>query len=292
MECLQVSSHASNGEKHMTSVKTRGELIIIGGHEEKSQDGDRNILQCVAERAKHEKGHLLLMTVASQEPESLAAQYQNVFADLGVRDIETLDIRSREDAVSEDAVAKVKRAGVVFFTGGDQLRITSQIGDSPVYQCLAERFHKKKLTVAGTSAGAAAIPETMLISGPGDTSDIVSGLGMAPGLGLLDGVVIDSHFAERGRYGRLLGAVAQNPKNLGVGIDEDTAIVVQSGECFEVIGSGAVYILDGSSVSYSSLSEEQPEGVMSIFDVRMHVLAERDCFDLTSRTPHVTAASS
>jgi cyanophycinase len=291
MEHLSVSLHVSNGEKHMTSVKPRGELIIIGGHEKKSQEETPDILQYVARRVNQQQGHLLIMTVASQEPESLGPQYQRVFGELGVRDIQILDIRSRDDAITEDAVVKVREAGLVFFTGGDQLRITSQIGDSPVYQCLAERFRKKKLTVAGTSAGAAAIPQTMLISGPGDTSDIVSGLGMAPGLGLLDGVVIDSHFAERGRFGRLLGAVAQNPRNLGVGIDEDTAIVVQTGECFEVIGSGAAYVLDGSSVSYSSLSEARPEGVMSIFNVRMHVLADRDCFDLTSRTPHVTASS-
>lgn len=123
----------------------------------------------------------------------------------------------------------------------------------------------------------------MLIAGPGDKSYEISALAMAPGLGLISGVVIDSHFAERGRIGRLLGAVAQNPKNLGLGIDEDTAIVVSQGEHFEVIGSGAVTVADGADVSYSSLSEANPEGIVSIFDIKLHILGREDRFDLSQR---------
>jgi cyanophycinase len=139
--------------------------------------------------------------------------------------------------------------------------------------------------VAGTSAGAAAMPETKLNSGNGDESSQISALGMAPGLGLIGGVVIDSHFAERGRFGRLIGAVTENPKNLGVGIDEDTAVFVEN-DHFTVLGSGGVYVLDGSKVEYSSLSEEQPEGTLSVFNVTVHVLAKGDCFDLTERRPY------
>jgi cyanophycinase len=104
---------------------------------------------------------------------------------------------------------------------------------------------------------------------------------------LIKGVVIDSHFAERGRIGRLLGAVVQNPRNLGVGIDEDTAIVVEGEDHFRVIGSGAVYVVDGADISYSSLSEKSPEGVVSIHDVKLHVLGDGDSFDLASRRPIV-----
>ncbi|HEX2172897.1 MAG TPA: cyanophycinase, partial [Dehalococcoidia bacterium] len=181
-------------------------------------------------------------------------------------------------------VEKIRQASTLFFTGGDQMRITSQMGDSPVFRCMQERYDQGVL-IAGTSAGAAAMSETMLIAGPGDRSHKISALGMAPGLGLIGGVVIDSHFAERGRFGRLLGAVAQNPKNLGLGIDEDTAVVVDPGHTFHVLGSGGVYVVDGTGISFSSLSEEQSEGILSIYDVRLHVLGENDCFDLASRRP-------
>jgi len=149
---------------------------------------------------------------------------------------------------------------------------------------MRERYYQGA-TIAGTSAGAAAMPETMLISGPGDESNRVSALGMAPGLGLLSEVVIDSHFAQRGRMGRLLGAVSQNPRNLGIGIDEDTAIVVETLDKFRVLGSGAVYVVDGSPISYSSLSQENPEGIVSIYNVKLHVLGDNNCFDLLERRP-------
>jgi cyanophycinase len=143
--------------------------------------------------------------------------------------------------------------------------------------------------VAGTSAGAAAMPETMIIGGPGDESNRISALSMASGLGLLHDVVIDSHFAERGRLGRLLGAVVQNPRNLGIGIDESTAIVVERDERFRVIGSGAVYVVDGSEISHSSLAEDKSEGVVTIHDLKLHVLGDGDCYDLKTRKPIVNA---
>jgi cyanophycinase len=266
--------------------KVRGSLIIVGGHEEKGKDAERPILEEIATRARRRKGGLVVVTVATQLPEEMAADYRAVFRDLGVRDLDIVDIRSRDDACDDAAVAKVRDASVVFFTGGDQLRITSQVGDSPVFRCLNE-IYRRGATIAGTSAGAAAMSETMLVSGAGDESADISALGMAPGLGFISGVVVDSHFAERGRFGRLLGAVAQNPRNIGLGIDEDTAIIVDQDERFRVLGSGAVYVVDGTGVSYSSLSERRAEGVLSIFDVKVHVLGDGDTYDLTHRSPTI-----
>src|SRR4051794_10994714 len=154
------------------------------------------------------------------------------------------------------------------------------------------KIHEEGGVIAGTSAGAAAVPDTMLISGNGKESPRVATLGMAPGLGLLKGVVIDSHFAERGRVGRLLGAVAQNPHNLGLGIDENTAIVVHNEQRFEVLGSGAVYVIDGQHISYSSLSEEDQQGSMSIAGLKLHVLAHGDEFSLAERKPIFTKKSA
>ncbi|HEX2913002.1 MAG TPA: cyanophycinase [Chloroflexia bacterium] len=266
--------------------KAKGRLIIIGGHEEKDQNRNREILKEVASSVKSEKDCLVVITVASSLPKKMAKDYHKTFSDLGVKNIEVLDIRTREEAYSDENVGKLANAAVIFFTGGDQLRITSQIGDSPVFRCTRERFIKGA-TVAGTSAGAASMPETMLISGPSDESNKISSLGMAPGLGFLPGVVIDSHFAERGRMGRLLGAVAQNPRNLGIGIDEDTAIVVENESGFRVIGSGAVYVVDGRGISYSSLSQRYAEGVVSLFDVKLHVLGAGDSFNFENRQPIV-----
>jgi cyanophycinase len=259
----------------------KGSLIIIGGHEAKT--GERTILSEVAARAgKH--GRLVVITVASQLPEELAATYREVFTDLGVKQVDLLDIRTREQATQPDVVALLDDPAVLFFTGGDQLRITSQIGDSPVFQRMHE-LYRRGATIAGTSAGAAAMPATMLISGLSDSSQAISTLGMAPGLALLDNVVIDSHFAERGRMSRLLGAVAQNPRNLGLGIDENTAILVERGSRFRVLGSGAVYVADGATMAYSSLSEERPEGVVTIHGVTLHVLGVGDMFDIVARRP-------
>ncbi len=259
-----------------------GTLIIIGGHEDK--EGDRVILNAVAQRARKDGGRLVVVTAATQMPEEVAEDYRSAFGGLGIKHVDVLDVRTRAEAHEAALVDKVKAARVIFFTGGDQLRITSQVGDSPVFQALLETYQSGG-TIVGTSAGAAAMPGTMLISGASDASSTLSSLGMAPGLGLMPDAVIDSHFAERGRIGRLLGAVAQNPRNLGIGIDEDTAIVVERGTCFDVIGSGAVYVVDGSTVSYSSLSETNTDGVISIDDVRLHVLGAGDQYDLTARRP-------
>jgi cyanophycinase len=264
------------------SSKPKGRLVIIGGHEDKQ--GDQAILKLVAQRAHGERGRLVVVTVATNLPKQVGPEYRALFKELGVAQVDVVDIRTRDEATEPKNVEKIADAKVVFLTGGDQLRITSQIGDSPVFRCMQELYHKGA-TIAGTSAGAAAMPETMLIAGASDKSNRISALEMAPGLAFMSGVVIDSHFAERGRMGRLLGAVAQNPRNIGLGIDEDTAIVVSGQDRFEVIGSGAVYVVDGTGISYSSLSEKHPEGILSIYDVKLHVLGQSDQFDLNSRQP-------
>jgi len=269
-------------------TQPKGKLIIIGGHENK--EGDREILELVAKEAKRLKGTLVITTVATNKPNEMIDEYLPVFKELGVEKLATLDIRSREQAYEKETLRKLEDATVIFFTGGDQLRITSQIGDSPIYRRMKEVFAEGG-TVVGTSAGAAVLPETMLVSGASDESSEVSALGMAPGLGLIHSVVIDSHFAQRGRIGRLLGAVAQNPKNLGLGIDENTAIVVEHEKQFRVLGSGAVYVVDGAGISYSSLSEQHPEGIISIYDVKLHVLGKDDCFDLINRHPEAQPTS-
>jgi cyanophycinase len=260
---------------------SKGKLIISGGAEE--EEGKQTILKQVL-RLVQDDEMLLLMTVATQHPEETAKGYKQVFGDRGVKNIEWLDIRMREDGLKRENIDKIKQAAVLFITGGDQLRITSQMGDTPVYSAMLEAY-EKGMHIFGTSAGAAVVPKTMLVSGDSDESNHIGNLQMAPGLGLIDGVIVDSHFAERGRIGRLLGAVSQNPANLGLGIDENTAIVIERDSHFRVIGEGAVYVVDGAGMTYSSLSEEQPETTLTIFDMRLHVLAEGQKYDLKARRP-------
>jgi cyanophycinase len=257
-------------------------LIIIGGKEERTSG--EVILEEVARRVGG--GKLVVSTVAvPSDPDGLFEEYEKVFRGLGVKHVYNLEIADRHEATLESKLRILDDATAVFFTGGDQMKITSQIGDTPIFRRLQEIYDDGGL-IAGTSAGAAVMSETMMVTGGDGESHIVGdSVRMAPGLGFIGGVIVDQHFMERGRVGRLIGAVAQNPKNLGVGIDEDTAIVVERGNGFYVLGAGAVYVIDGSEVTYSNIAEEAMMKTLSIYDVRMHVLSQGDRFDLLNRRP-------
>jgi len=257
----------------------QGTLVIIGGREDK--EGKREILREVASLL--DGGKLVIATVASHEPEGYFESYQRAFADLGITNVVELYVNDRAETLNEEKLSAFEGAAGVYFTGGDQLRISSQIGDTPIEQRVREIFDHGGV-IAGTSAGASVMSDTMVVKGTGQESYRIGDLHMAPGLGLIRDVIIDQHFAERGRFGRLLGAVAHNPRELGIGIDEDTAVVVQ-GRQFEVIGSGAVYVVDGASVTHSNIAEAEPAKALSMYDVRLHVLSAGDRFDLSKRRP-------
>ena len=270
------------------SAPPRGTLVIIGGHEDK--EGDKLILRAVAERVG--AGALVVATVASGLPGEVWADYEPLFRGLGVRDVRHLHVDTRQAAHGEEALGVLDGATAVFITGGDQLKLTSQLGDTPVYSRLME-IYEQGGTIAGTSAGASVMCETMLVEGDGASSATVGGsLRMAPGFGLITGVIIDQHFAERGRIGRLVSAVAHNPRILGIGIDENTAIVCDPRRCFTVLGAGAVYVLDGRGLSYTNLSDEERDRTLSAFDARLHVLSMGDEFEVDARRPTSHPAES
>ena len=259
----------------------QGTLIIIGGHEER--EGEAIILRAVAERVKG--GKLVVATLATSEPEETYGEYRRAFTALGVKQIVHLDVSDREDLLRNPRLELMEGASVVFFTGGGQLRITTQFGGTQLCEQIQE-FYRKGGTIAGTSAGASVMSDTMVVSGDADSSHRVgANLLMAPGLGYIKDVIIDQHFAERGRIGRLLGAVAQNPRLLGVGIDENTAIVVEKENRLRVLGEGAVYIVDGRQVTSTNMDDDNEDQTLSIFNVRLHVLSQGDEFDLYTREP-------
>ena len=261
------------------SKKSPGPLIIIGGGEDK--EGERVILRAVARHLNG--GKLVLATVASHQPEGYFEAYQTAFADLGISDLVELYVADRAETLDPEKLSLFDGAAGVFFSGGDQLRISSQVGDTPIEQRVRE-IHQAGGLIAGTSAGASMMSETMLVKGTSGESHKIGDLHMAPGLGLVRDVIIDQHFAERGRFGRLFGAVAHNPRELGIGIDEDTALVLRDSR-FEVIGSGCVYVVDGAGVTQSNIAEARPERALSMYDIRLHVLSSGDTFDLAKRRP-------
>jgi cyanophycinase len=259
--------------------KDGGTLVIIGGAEDKT--GECEILREFFSLAGGRKSRLNVLSTASEDPEA-GDQYRRIFLDMGAEEVRVLAVQNRKEANQAQFFRFFDDNSGIFFTGGDQLRITGILGGS----ILGTALHRAYVTgaiVAGTSAGASAMSETMLVGGLDDATPKKEIIRMAPGLGLLNGVVVDQHFAQRGRIGRLLAAVAHNPYILGVGIDEDTAIVVRESGSFKVIGSGAVTVIDGKQVSHSNVSESDSDQSLALTDVCLHLLARDYGFHLKER---------
>ena len=264
--------------------KVQGNLVLIGGAEDKK--GEKVILREVLDMAGGRSANILVMTAAARDREAIGEEYREVFRGLGAQVVRVLHIDSRAEAADPRNAAAIREATGVFFTGGDQLRITALLGGTEVYRELHEAY-ARGVVIAGTSAGASAMSDTMIIEGDGRDSPRNLAARMAPGMGLLEEVVIDQHFAQRGRLNRLLVAVAQNPYILGIGIDEDTALIVGPGGTARVIGSGTVTVVDGKSMSHTNVSEMDLEQPVALLDARLHVLPPGYAYDLGRRRPIV-----
>ena len=269
--------------------KINGNLIIIGGAEDK--EGDKDILKRVCGFINNDSDKILVATIATEYPEEALRKYKDVFTKLGVKNIDGLDISNRANAFEEKNLVYINEAALIFFTGGDQLRITSMVGGTPIYDAL-KSASKRGCIIVGTSAGASVMSDTMIVQGEDENSPRKCTLNMAPGLGFIENVMIDQHFDQRGRIGRLLTGIAQNPEVLGIGIDEDTAIIVTDKGIAEVIGNGAVYFIDGSGITHSNVSEQYASEVLSIFNVKLHVLKEGNKFNILTKAPFEEDISS
>lgn len=262
-----------------------GPLVIIGGNEDKT--GENRILSRVATltRESERSNSLGVVTTASVDGDSAFRTYQRLFAELGVGEVFPLVLDYRDQAGQPRVIKAIEEAGALFFSGGDQLRITSVLGGTPFHQKLLTE-HEAGLVVAGTSAGASMMSDTMIVGGDAEETPTRNTVHLATGLGLWLGAVIDQHFSQRGRIGRLLSALAQNPGILGVGIDEDTAIEVASNEeRLYVHGSHTVTILDGHDISDTNASESSPGQPLALTHVWLHVLPHGYGFDLKERQP-------
>lgn len=260
--------------------KVRGNLVIIGGAEDKA--GRKTILKHVVDIVKEKEGRLVVLTTATEKPHEVGDNYRTVFESLGLNNIDVLNINSRDEANLDENAERIRSSGGIFFTGGDQLRITSILGGTKANAALHE-VYSKGVVIVGTSAGASVMSNTMVVEGENNEPARKCTLKMAPGLGLLEEAIIDQHFEQRGRIGRLLCGVAENPFMLGIGIDEDTAIRVYPDAHFEVLGTNAVTVVDGSTIESSNVSELKPDEILAITGVTLHVLPYGYGFDMKKR---------
>ncbi|GAA3260553.1 cyanophycinase [Dactylosporangium siamense] len=256
-----------------------GKLLVIGGAE--SHDaGDDAILERFVLLAGGSEAHLVVIATASESPAQREKEYAEVFHRLGAGRVTPLRLEEREDSNSDLAVSAIERATGVFFTGGDQLRITTVVGGSKVDTALHARL-AEGMILAGTSAGAAMMSSTMILGGS-IASVSTDSVRTGPGMEFLPGVLIDMHFAQRGRLNRLLSAIAMFPHELGLGIDENTAILVD-GDVFEVLGAGTVTVIDAGQARTISASLSDVGGPIALCGAQLHVLPAGWRFNLTER---------
>ncbi len=262
--------------------QVRGYVIPIGGAEERT--GSMRVLRRFVKLCGGRRARIVIIPTASNLSDT-GDRYIEIFKKIGVVDAVSLPISERADADRIEYIEKLDNATGIFITGGNQLRLSTILGGTLVAQKV-RRLNAAGVHVAGTSAGAAIMPEHMIAGGSMGLSPKADSVNLAPGLGLTNAIIIDQHFSQRDRLGRLLTAVSYNPFLLGVGIDEDTAIFIPPDRVFEVEGSGSVTIIDPEHLSYSSMDRARKNESLSLLDLKLHILSKGCHFDIHERKPY------
>jgi cyanophycinase len=262
------------------SAPRLGTLLVIGGAED-LDESDMRILPRLVELAGGRRARLMVCAVATSEPEASLEAHRKVFEKIGIAEYLPVSLRDRMAGEEPELLESLERATGFFMTGGDQLRITSTLAGTSFGERLRERFEEDGLVVAGTSAGAAAMSSTMIRGGEGGTVRRCD-VELSPGLGFWRDTTVDTHFDRSGRVHRLMAVFGQNPELLGVGIDEDTAVEVEPGVKFTVLGKRAVLVFDGR-VSHSNTSDTEPEDPIALIGSTLHVLPPGYGFDLRAK---------
>jgi cyanophycinase len=257
-----------------------GFLVAIGGNEDK--EFGKAVLKQMCELPAGGTRHVEVIPTASQFPDQMAVEYRKAFGALGIPKVEVMDIRDRRAADLQEYVDRVRDCDVVFFTGGDQLRLTTLLGGTAVAAAI-RHHHRNGGVVAGTSAGAAAMSATMIFEGEPNRGMRKGSVQMTPGLGLISKAVLDTHFLDRGRLSRLLEVVASNPGLMGVGLGEDTGIIVRHGEELEVFGKGVVVLVDGHDLRYTNLTDIALHEPIAVENITVHTLVAGHGFHLGER---------
>lgn len=272
---------------------SKGTLIPIGGNEDKG-DGltenysldfiEQGILSHVVREAGGVDSLIVVIPTASSIPDEVGANYLDAFKKLGCTNVVVLDIRKKEDSEKEEAIRLISNASCVMFSGGNQSKITKKIGGTSIHKIMMDRYQQDaSFVIAGTSAGAMAMSKEMIAGGSSSEAFFKGAVNMYHGLGLAPEVMFDTHFIMRGRFGRLCEAVAKFPNLIGVGLAEDTGLIIKNGNDMKVIGSGMVIIFDGSSLVHNNEKILEPGTPMTITDLKVHVLANSDRYTLSER---------
>ena len=277
-------------------MKIKGTLIPIGGNEDKNIEiSEQYTLEFIAEgilsQVVKESGgvdaKIVVVPTASNIPVEVGENYLHAFHSLGCDNVQIADIRKREDSEKPEFIKMFKEADCVMFSGGDQSKIASKIGGTTIHDILLERYKNEAFVIAGTSAGAMCMSQEMIAGGSSQESFIKGAVLMNEGMNFIPRLVIDSHFIRRGRFGRLAEAVARHPELIGIGLAEDTGIIIKNGNECTVIGSGMVIIMDGTDIKHNNEKLLEPGTPMTLTNVKMHVLSNSDMFNLMERHVHV-----
>jgi len=270
----------------------KGTLIPIGGNEDKGYTEDdynkvdyieEGILSHVVREAGGIDANIVVIPTASSIPVEVGKNYIEAFSTLGCTNVTVLDIRSREDAEKPESIDIIKVANCVMFSGGDQSKIAEKIGGLTIHSILINRFKDEKgFVIAGTSAGAMAMAEEMIVGGSASEAFIKGAVKMNKGLGLIPQLTIDTHFIRRGRFGRLTEAIAKHPKLIGIGLAEDTGLIIKN-NIVEVIGSGMVIVFDGRKIKHNNHSILKEDTPMSLTNLKTHILSNGDRFNFKKK---------
>lgn len=285
-------------------MNPKGKLIVIGGAVDKGSFTEKNfdkqveknlnffetgILKRLIVESKHkENSHIEIITTASKIPKDVGPEYAKAMEYLGAKNVHVLHIENREEALAEENIERIRKADVVMFTGGDQLRLTSILGGTTIHDLILEKYQNEDFIYAGTSAGAAAASNSMIYQGSSSEALLKGEVKITSGLGLIDHVIIDTHFVHRGRIGRLFQAVVGNPRTLGIGLGEDTGLLIK-GHSMEAIGSGLIILVDGRHIKDTNLTQVEMGTPISIKNMVVHVMSKFDHYDLSTHemTIHV-----
>ena len=269
----------------------KGKLIAIGGAEDKGTEVEKllaihhnlnffelGILRRIVEEAGGISARIEVITTASMTPFEVGNNYLEAFGRIGCTNVDLIHIRTREDVQNEKYNDRIQSCDAVMFTGGNQLRLTSIFGGTKMLRTIQNRYKNEHFIVAGTSAGAMAMSNTMIYEGDATKAHLKGEVKITTGLAFMDRVIFDSHFEKRGRFGRLSQAVGGNPSCIGIGLGEDTGMLITEGNKMEAIGSGLVIIIDGHDIRHSNIADIPEGNPMSIENLKVHLCAKGNGF--------------
>ena len=273
--------------------KVKGTLIPIGGNEDKGIDEnemytlefiDEGILYHVVKEAGGIDAKIVIIPTASSIPVEVGENYIEAFTTLGCKNVTVLDIRSKEDSQKQESIDLIKSANCIMFSGGNQSKITDKIGGTTIHDILIDRYNNESgFVIAGTSAGAMAMANHMIAGGSATEAFVKGAVTMYKGLGLIPELIIDTHFIRRGRFGRQSEAVAKHPSLIGIGLAEDTGMIIKNGNDCTVIGSGMAIVFDGSKLTHNNENILKEGTPMTMANLKVHVLSNSDHYDIKNR---------